>query len=219
MTITNTARALNLHARRNNRGRNRGRDRVGHPLPPLFLMTDETRLKDPLAILDRLPPGAGIILRHYGDDQASKARFTLATALAAACRTRRLKLIIAADPALALAIGADGLHIPEWMALRDSFVTRIRARRPGFIVTCACHSARALQIAGKIGADAALLAPVFATRSHPGTVTLGVLRFAALARTSPIPVYALGGIDAAQAQRLQGTMAAGIAGISFINTP
>ncbi|MFT5539911.1 MAG: thiamine-phosphate pyrophosphorylase [Alphaproteobacteria bacterium] len=215
MTITNTARALNLHARL----QNRAHDRSGHPLPPLFLMTDEARLKDPLAALDRLPPGAGIILRHYTEDQKSTARFALAQALATACRLRRLKLIIAADPALALAVGADGLHVPEWMAGRDGLVTRIRARKPGFIVTCACHSARALQNAVRIGADAALLAPVFATQSHPGQPALGVLRFATLTRACPIPVYALGGIDDAHARRLRGTAAIGIAGISFIDTP
>jgi thiamine-phosphate pyrophosphorylase len=215
MTITNTARALNLHARR----QNRAHDRSGRLLPPLFLMTDETRLQDPLAVLHRLPPGAAIILRNYRADQQPPAQFALAKALAKACRMRHLKLIIAADPALALAVGADGLHIPEWMAVRNGLAARIRLQKPGFIITCACHSARALQIATRLGADAALLAPVFATQSHPGGSTLGILRFATMARASTIPVYALGGIDEVQVRRLRGTSAAGIAGISFIGAP
>ena len=38
-------------------------------------------------------------------------------------------------------------------------------------------------------------------------------RFAALAHASPLPVYALGGIDSARARLLQGSGAVGIAGI------
>ena len=54
--------------------------------------------------------------------------------------------------------------------------------------------------ARRAGADAAVLGPVFASASHPAAPSLGASRFAALVRASPLPVYALGGIDAAAAQ-------------------
>ena len=72
---------------------------------------------------------------------------------------------------------------------------------------------RPLRAAASAGADAALLAPVFATASHPDARALGPHRFAALSRQSRLPVYALGGIDRDRAQLLQGTGAVGIAGI------
>jgi thiamine monophosphate synthase len=120
---------------------------------------------------------------------------------------------------LALQIGADGLHLPEWMLMRgDSLVHRaVRPanRRPGFIVTAACHSLSALRAAGRLGADAAVLAPVFATPSHPENPALGAVRFTRLTRAATVPVYALGGIGTRTVRRLQGTGAVGVAGIGF----
>ena len=67
-----------------------------------------------------------------------------------------------------------------------------------------------------LGADALIVAPVFATESHPGVRPLGVHRLAALSAAAPAPVYALGGITAANAARLGPSGAAGIAGIGGI---
>ena len=64
--------------------------------------------------------------------------------------------------------------------------------------------------------DAAVLGPVFASASHPAAPSLGASRFAALVRASPLPVYALGGIDAAAAQRIARSGAVGIAAIGAL---
>lgn len=85
---------------------------------------------------------------------------------------------------------------------------------PGLIVTAACHDARELACAAAAGADAAFLSPVFATHSHPGAEHLGVGKFRARAAAAPIPVYALGGVDEAQAGRLAGPNVAGFGAIS-----
>ncbi len=216
-TITNAARTLNLHAAH--------RLPAARRLPFLFLLTDAERLADPMSLLARLPRGAGVILRDYGrdygrdhgDGRRERARTGSAWRLARACRQRGLILIVAGDARLARAIGAAGLHLPEWMARRDGLATR-RARAPGMILTVACHSAPALRKAQRSGADAALLAPVLPTASHPGAPCLGTLRFAALARGARLPVYALGGIDEKGARRIRDSGAAGIAGIGFATT-
>ncbi len=130
LTIAGAARTLNSRA-------------PAH-LPALIVMTDTARLADPLRVVDQLPKGAAIILRHYADDDApvrGRAREELARALARSCRARRLLLLVAADMKLALRIGASGLHIPEWQ-LRASVGPR-RLPRRGFIITAACHSAGA----------------------------------------------------------------------------
>jgi thiamine-phosphate pyrophosphorylase len=72
-----------------------------------------------------------------------------------------------------------------------------------------------LRRAAAIGADAALLSPVFATASHPGAPALGPLAFAVLAGKAPLPVYALGGMTSENARRLNGARLAGIAGIGL----
>ncbi|MBE0530944.1 MAG: hypothetical protein IH626_08955, partial [Rhodospirillales bacterium] len=54
-------RLLNLHDPLPGTGRE-----AAHRLPLLILVTDEARLPDPAAAIRRLPPGAAVILRHYG---------------------------------------------------------------------------------------------------------------------------------------------------------
>jgi thiamine monophosphate synthase len=80
-------------------------------------------------------------------------------------------------------------------------------------LTAAAHSEHALLRASRCGADAALLAPLFRTKSHPERREFGLTRFRLLAASAPIPVYALGGITAANAGRLAGASIAGIAAI------
>ncbi len=206
LTIAGAAQALNSRA-------------PAH-LPALIMMTDTARLADPLSVVAQLPKGAAIILRHYADDDTPKrrrARENLARSLARSCRARGLVLLVAADMNLALRIGANGLHLPEWQ-LRAS-AGPLRRPRPGFIITAACHSAGALARAAKLGLDAALLAPVFPSASHPGAPTLGALRFSALVHGAMIPVYALGGVNARTARRLGSSGAIGIAGIGFVSGP
>lgn len=192
----------------------RRRRAAERPLPGLVLMTDSRRLPDPLAAAARMPPGSAVILRHYD----APDRKALAVRLKQVCRRRGIRLLIAGDARLAAVVGADGLHLPEYMVARRGPSWRLW-RRPGWLVTAAAHGDRALFRAARAGADAALLSPVFATASHPGERTLGPLRFTGLAVRAPLPVYALGGLDAAGARRLGGAPLAGFAGIGGIVPP
>ena len=178
---------------------------AGSTLPALILMTDAARLADPLPAARALPAGSAIILRHYGVPE----RAALARRLATIARRCRLVLLVGEDPVLARRVGAAGVHLPE-RAIRRAGMVRWQR---DWLVTAAVHSHAALVSAAACGADAALLSPVFATASHPGARALGLYRFAALAQASPLPVYALGGIDRAHARLLQGSGAVGIAGI------
>lgn len=191
-TLASAARSLNSRAAKK------------HGMPPLILVTDAARLPDPVAAIKRLPRGSGVIFRHY----AAPGRAGLAGKLAALCRARRLLFLVGGDARLALAVRADGLHLRE----RDLAAMILPGARRLFI-TASAHSRRALVAAGRRGATAALLGPVFETGSHPGKPGLGSLRFASIARHSPVPVYALGGITPANARRLLGSKAVGIAAL------
>ena len=181
-------------------------------LPPLILMTDEARLPDPLEGASGLPPGSAVLFRHYGAPERGR----MGEALAGLCRDRRLHLIVAGDADLARRLGAQGLHIPSWLAGaagREAWQWR---RRPGRYVTAAVHGRREMARAVALGADALIVSPVFATESHPAARPLGVHRLAGMVRSATVPVYALGGITAANAARLGASGAAGIAGIGGI---
>ncbi|MEQ9146173.1 MAG: thiamine phosphate synthase [Parvibaculaceae bacterium] len=178
-------------------------------LPARIAMTDAGRRIDPFAQLRCLAPGDAIILRHYEWD--NKERRELAGRLRAASRARRVKLLIAGDPRLAVTVRADGIHLPGWQ-LRQGYVWQ--ERPSSWLVTAAAHGRPELIRAERAGADACLLSPVFATGSHPGAKSLGPVRFAALVHGTGLPVYALGGMNERTCPRLNGTGLAGWAAVS-----
>jgi thiamine-phosphate pyrophosphorylase len=178
-------------------------------LPALVLMTDEKRLADPLASARALPKGAAIVVRHT----QPRERGLLAHALGGIARDNSLVLLIAGDAALADEVRADGLHLPE---ARLAEAAHWRGVRPRWLITVAAHSATALRRAAEVGAHAAFLGPVFATRSHPNARPLGPTRFMNMARGASLPVYALGGITAANVGRLASARIAGIAAVAAL---
>ena len=184
---------------------------AGSGLPSLILMTDERRLRDPVAAARVLPKGAAIILRHTQPE----ARAVLAEALRRIADERGLLLLIAGDAALAARIGADGLHLPE---TRASEAKHWKAAHASWLITAAAHSEYALGCAARAGADAALLAPAFPTLSHRDRTPLGVARLRLMAARAVLPVYALGGVTAQTAQRLAGARLAGIAAIDGLQS-
>ena len=74
----------------------------------------------------------------------------------------------------------------------------------------------AAQRAALFGADAVFLSPVFPTASHPGRATLTPVRVRLMAQETRVPLYALGGINAGNAQQLLGARLAGIAAIGAL---
>lgn len=184
--------------------------------PPLILVTDETRLPDPLAAAATLPPGSGVLLRHYGDP----ARIARACALAALCRRRRLLLLVAADWRLAARLGAAGLHLPEGIARHGVLAPALGwVRRRRALLTVATHSSRALGRAAALGADAALVSPIFPSRSHPGAPVVGPLRLGLWRRYARPVLIALGGVSAANAGRLPPGSVGGLAAIDGLAAP
>lgn len=209
MTVTDVARRLNDRAFAAT-PRSRPPRRAGaRPLPPVILMTDTERLPDPVPAVGMLAPGSAVILRHYD----APGRRELARRLLEAARARGVLVLIGADAQLAVALGADGLHLPEKMVRHG---VSAEARQHCRLITAAAHSPQALFAAARAGADAALLGPVFDTASHPGARTLGALKFALWCRNAPLPVYAVGGVDETNARRLLISDAVGIAGISAL---
>lgn len=178
-------------------------------LPPLVLMTDDLSLADPIGAARALPRGSLIILRA----RDAHLREQLAPMLQRIAHVRGLLLSIAGDPALAMRISADGLHLPE---ARAGEALHWRACHPHWLITCAAHSLRAVQQAERARADAALLSPVFPTQSHKGAMPLGALRFRFAVRATALPIYALGGIDAHAVRRLNGAPCAGLAAIGAL---
>ncbi len=172
-------------------------------LPALWLISDARNDAGLERALAKLPRGSGLIYRHYhlaGPDRLARFR-----ALRRIARVRGHRIVLADSALTAREWGADGIY---------GAARSLWPRRAGLIHLATAHDMAELGLAARLGADAALLSPVFATRSHPGGRTLGAVRFRLLARQAALPVIALGGMTRGRAQSLRWTHWAAIDGLS-----
>lgn len=206
MTLSDDARRLWDAARRMNALTRPSRDvSAVRALPPLLVFTDPARTPRPWDIAEQIPPGAGLVYRHFGDPDAE----TVATRLRAITADRGVTLLVGRDADLADRIRADGVHLPE-RAISAAY--SLSGRRPDWLLTGAVHDPEHLDAGRDL--DALVLSPVFETtgpsRERPA---LGVEALTRLAREQATPVYALGGINPGNVDRIADSGACGIAGV------
>ncbi|PNU04225.1 thiamine phosphate synthase [Novosphingobium guangzhouense] len=177
-------------------------------LPTLWLVSDARNDAGLERALARLPRGSGLVFRHYHlAPEARRARFDALRRLAH--RHGHLAML-AGEPALARRWHADGAYgAPERLPRRPGM-----ARKPGMVHLATVHSLRELARAHRAGADAVLISPVFPTASHPGSGTLGPVRFKLLAARAQVSVIALGGITQHRARTARIPRWAAIDGLS-----
>ncbi len=118
---------------------------------------------------------------------------------------RALQVVVNSRHPRAWADAADGVH------LTAHDLAGARARPAVRWVGASCHRAADLAAASRVGCDFAVLGPVAATASHPGTAGLGFDGFGVAAAETPLPVYALGGLSPADLPRAQAAGAHGVA--------
>jgi len=154
-----------------------------HPVPTLWLMTDERMGAALWTALERLPRGAGIVFRHFATPLPER-RALFAQVLRVA---RRRGLVLVRGGAAAMR-GEMGVH---------------GARGRG-LVTWPAHDRREAIAGVRAGADVLFVSPVFVTRTHPGARALGPPRAARIAAGLPGVRVALGGMDARRFARVRG---------------
>ena len=114
-------------------------------------------------------------------------------------------------PDLALALGADGVHVGE----EDLPVAVVRRIAPGLLIGASCHDIPSAQKAAE--ADYIGFGPVFPTPSKDDAAPpTGTQMLRQVARVVGRPVVAIGGIGLGTAVRLRGSGIAGAAVISAI---
>ncbi len=158
-------------------------------LPHQWLLSDARNDAALERSLVALPRRSGFVFRHYHLGEAERhARFG---ALAELARKNGHLVVLSDDPARAREWGAEGVY---------GSAGRIAGAEIFAIATA--HDEAEIAASVSAGAAAIMLSPVFATRSHPGGKVLGATRFLALARSTPLPVIALGGMNATRARDL-----------------
>jgi thiamine-phosphate pyrophosphorylase len=190
------------------RGAGRARLRGLH-----VLADDDPRWsRDPVALADAACAGGAAVVqlrcKHAGDREALR----LGAAIRARTREAGVLFFVNDRFDLALALEADGVHLGQGDVPPARLPAAARAR---LLVGRSTHTEAELAAALGEDVDYVALGPVFGTRSkatpHPAR---GVERAGQAARTAaPLPLVAIGGIDAAGARALG---QAGVAGIAVI---
>lgn len=131
--------------------------------------------------------------------------------------SERTRLLINSRTDVALAVGADGVHLPAGdippAEVRQISQASCGAGAPARVtISVSCHSVEEVRQAQQAGADLALFAPVFEKKDAPGAKPAEVeaLRQACQYK---IPVLALGGVALDNAAAC---LQAGTAGIAAI---
>jgi len=99
------------------------------------------------------------------------------------------RALINSDEDMALELGADGLHLPA----RQLMTT---AQRPSFkLVGASCHTHAELNHAIGLGLDFAVVGSIKPSPTHAMQQGIGWEAFQSLIAESPIPVFAIGGLQ------------------------
>lgn len=140
------------------------------------------------------------------DGRALSALVTQALTLTRGTQTR---LVVNERLDVALACGADGVHLRG----RSFEAVRVRAvAGPRFLVGRSVHSVEDARTAGPV--DYLIAGTVWPTLSKPeGHPLLGSEGLRRIVEAAAVPVLAIGGVDASRLEALAGTGAAGLAAI------
>ncbi len=133
-------------------------------------------------------------------------------------REPKTRLLINSRTDIALAVGADGVHLraddvapPEVRQMLELSGLRPLAT-DHFLVAASCHTTADVLRAESDAADFAVVAPVFGKRGATGTPPAGLAALREVCRAK-IPVFALGGVTIENAASCLDAEAAGVAGI------
>jgi thiamine-phosphate pyrophosphorylase len=166
-------------------------------------------ITDSLGVAGRAARGGVEMIQIRAKQLSAKALSELVRAAVAARGSARILVNTRID--VALACGAQGVHLPAG-SIAPSAIRRIAP--PQFLIGVSCHTVEELRAAENEGADFAVYGPVFESVTK-SVVPIGLDALRIACASVRLPVYALGGVTAANAALCIEAGAAGIAGISL----
>lgn len=189
---------------------------AGEGFPRLYLITDRRQVPggDLFACLQRALQGGARLVQLREKDLEARAFLELAVRAVALCRAAGARLLINGRADVALAVGADGVHLTS----TDPPVAEVRALLgPQALIGVSAHHVDEVVRAETEGASFVTFGPVYDTPSKRGMgkpVGIGRLRDAVYA--GGVPVFALGGVHLEQLPAVLGTGCHGVAVISEV---
>ncbi len=159
----------------------------------LYVITDRALMgADLLAQAEQAIAGGARLLQYRDKDSKPAQRQQQASALAQLCRQHGMIFIINDDPALAVNVCADGVHLGQ----SDTDIASARQMLgTDKIIGVTCHaSLESAQAAEKAGADYVAFGRFFPSQTKPDVppAKIGILQQARCSLS--IPIVAIGGI-------------------------
>ncbi len=157
-------------------------------------MQDTPRLA---ALVEECIAGGAALVQYRAKDAPAALALEQARRLASICRERGVLFIVNDSIDLAVAAGADGVHLGR----DDADPARARLALRGAIVGVSCYDdpgrARA---AARAGADYVAIGSMFASATKPAAASASVEALARARADSGLPVAAIGGITPENAE-------------------
>jgi thiamine-phosphate pyrophosphorylase len=179
-----------------------------------MLITDRTRLRGRRLeeVASLAVDGGATVVQLREKDLSGGDLYELAITLRAVLRGRAL-LLVNDRVDVALAAGADGVHLPE-RSLPGGAVREMAGE--GCIVGRSVHSVEAAVHAEEQSADFVEVGAVYQTVSKPGVTPAGVELVRAVARAVHVPIVAVGGVTAENVAEVVEAGADGVAVIGAV---
>jgi thiamine-phosphate pyrophosphorylase len=182
--------------------------------PQLHVLTDPglARGRTHAEIAAAAVAGGADVIQLRDKTASDEELVRVARALLSVVRAAGARLVVNDRLEVALAVGADGLHLgPDDLALAEA-----RARWSGWLGASARTPQRARELAAA-GADYLGSGPLWGSATKPEAgPAIGVRRLGEIVAASPVPVVAIGGIGPGGAAPAIRVGAAGIAVISSV---
>ena len=163
----------------------------------LYVITQENPDTRALAAgVEACLAGGAALVQYRAKDAPPALALAQAERLAALCRARHTPFIVNDSLELALAVGADGVHL----GLGDGDLRAARAALPKGLLGASCYAdPQRARAAAAAGADYVALGSVFASSTKPAAARAPLACLAAAKAASGLPVVAIGGITLANA--------------------
>lgn len=180
----------------------------------VMLLADPSVATAPLPdIVDQAVLGGASMVQLRVKNAPIRDRIDLARSLSALLRPRGIAFLVNDRVDVALAAGADGVHIGQTdMAPEDAR----RLMGPDALIGLSLANADQAAALDPALLDYVGIGPVFPTTTKPELTAMGLDAFKALRARVDLPAVAIAGIDAANAARVVAAGADGVAVISAI---
>ena len=158
----------------------------------LYAITpDEPSLERLIARVAAAIDGGALLVQYRAKNLAAAQRAAQARALVSLCRPRGVPLIVNDDPDLAVAVGADGVHLGR----DDADPATVRRQLPEAIIGVSCYDQPALaRQAAAAGADYVGIGSLFPSGTKPRAVPASLSLLAQARAAGGLPVAGIGGI-------------------------